>query len=107
MCSRESSRPRRAETSTGRWRSLRMIQTCSCWEPAWTRRARGTLRSANNRSVIFASRIAGEASGGEILVSGLLRELTEGAGDIRFDAGRDVVLKGFAGTHQVYPVRLA
>ena len=48
-----------------------------------------------------------EASGGEILASALLRELTESAGDIRFDAGRDVVLKGFAGTHQVYPVRLA
>jgi len=61
----------------------------------------------HGRSVIFASRIAGEASGGEILASALLRELTESAGDVRFDAGRDVVLKGFAGTHQVYPVRLA
>jgi len=61
----------------------------------------------HGRSVIFASRVAGEASGGEILASALLRELTESAGDIRFDAGRDVVLKGFAGTHQVYPVRLA
>ena len=60
----------------------------------------------HGRSVIFASRIAGEASGGEILASALLRELTESAGDIRFDAGREVVLKGFAGTHQVYPVRL-
>jgi len=61
----------------------------------------------HGRSVIFASRMAGEASGGEILASALLRELTESAGDIRFVAGRDVVLKGFAGTHQVYPVRLA
>ena len=61
----------------------------------------------HGRSVIFASRIAEEASGGEILVSALLRELTETAGDIRFDAGRQVVLKGFAGTHQVHPVRLA
>ncbi|HXJ34096.1 MAG TPA: hypothetical protein VMS22_08645 [Candidatus Eisenbacteria bacterium] len=26
---------------------------------------------------------------------------------IRFDAGREVVLKGLAGTHHVYPVRLA
>ena len=49
---------------------------------------------------------AGEASGGQILASALLRELTESAGDIRFDAGREVVLKGLAGTHQVYPVRL-
>jgi class 3 adenylate cyclase/ketosteroid isomerase-like protein len=59
------------------------------------------------KSVILASRIAGEASGGEILVSALLRDLTESAGDIRFDAGRQVVLKGLAGIHQVYPVYLA
>lgn len=58
----------------------------------------------HGRSVILASRIAGEAAGGEILASALLRELTESAGDIRFDAGREVALKGFAGTHQVYPV---
>jgi class 3 adenylate cyclase len=61
----------------------------------------------HGRSVIFASRIAGEAAGGEILASALLRELTESAGDIRFDAGREVALKGFAGTHQVYPVHFA
>jgi hypothetical protein len=35
-----------------------------------------------------------------------MRELTESAGDIRFDAGREVVLKGLAGTHQAYSVRL-
>src|SRR5262249_17044630 len=65
-------------------------------------------RDFHGRSVVFASRIAGEASGGEILASALLRELTESAGDIRFDAGREVVLKqGLAGTHQVYPVCLA
>ena len=59
------------------------------------------------KSVILASRIAGEASGGEILASALLRELTESAGDIRFEAARNVTLKGLAGTHQVYPVCLA
>jgi class 3 adenylate cyclase len=58
----------------------------------------------HGKSVILASRIAGEASGGEILASALLRELTETAGDIRFGAGREVVLKGLAGTHPVYPV---
>jgi class 3 adenylate cyclase len=68
------------------------------------------LREGNDfhgKSVIFASRITGKASGGEILVSALLRELTESGGDIRFDAGREVVLKGIAGTHRVYPVCLA
>jgi len=59
------------------------------------------------KSVILASRIAGEASGGEILASALLRELTESAGDIRFEAARHVTLKGLAGTHQVSPVCLA
>ncbi len=58
----------------------------------------------HGKSAIFASRIAGEATGGEILVSALLHELTESAGDIRFGAGREVELKGLAGTHQVYPV---
>ena len=59
------------------------------------------------KSVILASRIAGEASGGEILASALLRELTESAGDIQFEAARYVTLTGLAGTHQVYPVCLA
>lgn len=56
-------------------------------------------------SVNFASRVAGEAAGGEILASALLRQLTESAGDIKFDAGREVVLKGISGAHHVYPVR--
>ena len=61
----------------------------------------------HGRSVILASRITEKASGGEILASALLRELTESAGDIRFDAGREVILKGLTGTHHVYPVHLA
>ena len=58
----------------------------------------------HGKSVVLASRVAGAASGGEILVSALMRELTESAGDIRFDTARDVVLKGLAGTHRLYPV---
>jgi class 3 adenylate cyclase len=58
----------------------------------------------HGKSVILASRVAAAASGGEILVSALMRELTESAGDIRFDTGREVVLKGLAGTHRVYAV---
>lgn len=58
------------------------------------------------KSVIFASRVAGAASGGEVLVSGLFRELTESGGDVRFEAGREVSLKGLGGTHWVYPVCL-
>jgi class 3 adenylate cyclase len=58
----------------------------------------------HGKSVVLASRVAGAASGGEILVSSLMRELTESAGDLRFGAGREVVLKGLGGTHRVYPV---
>ena len=36
------------------------------------------------KNVILASRIADQAKGGEILVSALLKELTDSAGDIRF-----------------------
>ncbi|MGI9611661.1 MAG: adenylate/guanylate cyclase domain-containing protein [Acidimicrobiales bacterium] len=46
------------------------------------------------RHVIIASRIADHAAGGEILVSSLVRELTRGKVDLRYDAGRTVELKG-------------
>ena len=56
------------------------------------------------RHVILASRIAGEARGGQVLVSSLLKELTESSGDIRFGEGQQVSLKGLEGVHRVYPV---
>jgi class 3 adenylate cyclase len=52
--------------------------------------------------VILAARIGAQARGGEILVSSTVRELTESAGDLRFDAGREVPLKGLGGTHRLY-----
>jgi class 3 adenylate cyclase len=56
------------------------------------------------KNVILAARIAGQAGGGEILVSSLLKELTESAGDIAFGEGREVELKGLAGQHRVFEV---
>ena len=56
------------------------------------------------KHVNLAARIASEAKGGEILVSSLLRELTESGGDIAFGDGREVVLKGLTGTQRVYKV---
>ena len=53
--------------------------------------------------VTQAARIGNEANGGEILVSALLKQLTEAGGDIAFSDGRDVELKGL-GTHQVFGV---
>jgi class 3 adenylate cyclase len=56
------------------------------------------------RNVILAARISAKGKGGEILVSSLVKELTESAGDIPFDEGRDVELKGLAGLTRIYPV---
>ena len=56
------------------------------------------------KNVILASRIADRAQGGQILVSSLLKELTDSAGDIRFGDVQEVALKGLAGVSQVYPV---
>ena len=54
--------------------------------------------------VALAARIAAAASGGEILVSALLKELTEAAGDVAFGAEREVQLKGLTGRRRVHEV---
>jgi class 3 adenylate cyclase len=54
--------------------------------------------------VNLTARIASQASGGEILVSSLLRELTASGGDIEFGDSRLVELKGLAGEHAMFPV---
>lgn len=58
------------------------------------------------RNVAMAARVAGQADGGEILVSEPVREAVEGQPDIRLGALREVELKGFRGSHDVYPVEL-
>ncbi|MFN0071157.1 MAG: adenylate/guanylate cyclase domain-containing protein, partial [Chloroflexota bacterium] len=59
----------------------------------------------HGKHVVLAARIADQARGGEILVSALLKELTESSGDLRFDEGREVELKGLDRAHQVFVVR--
>jgi class 3 adenylate cyclase len=54
--------------------------------------------------VIIASRIADEAKGGQILVSALLKELTDGTGEFEFGDLREVKLKGLTQTYRLYPV---
>jgi class 3 adenylate cyclase len=56
------------------------------------------------RTVILASRIAAEARGGEILVSSLLKELTESSGEFCFSPGREVALKGLSRPQVVHEV---
>jgi class 3 adenylate cyclase/tetratricopeptide (TPR) repeat protein len=57
------------------------------------------------KNVIMASRVAGKAVGGEILVSSLVRALVESSVDKgTFSDAREVELKGLTGTHTVYAV---
>jgi adenylate cyclase len=56
------------------------------------------------RNVAMAARVAGQADGGEILVSEVVRDAVNEAEDLDFDDGRDVELKGFSGTHRLYAV---
>lgn len=57
------------------------------------------------KAVVLAARIAAEARGGEILVSRLVRELTEGASLFSFTDPTDVELKGLSGMHSLWAVR--
>jgi adenylate cyclase len=56
------------------------------------------------RNVILAARIAAQADGGEVLVSSLLKELTESSGDIAFGEVREVALKGLSGSYRLHSV---
>jgi class 3 adenylate cyclase len=56
------------------------------------------------RAVHLAARIAGQAAGGEILVSGLVRELVSASDDLRFGDAKSVELRGLAGVHTVHSV---
>jgi class 3 adenylate cyclase len=56
------------------------------------------------KNVVVAARIADEARGGEILASSVVKQLTESAGDIGFNEGREVELAGLSGVHAVYKV---
>ena len=57
------------------------------------------------KHVNLAARIAGQASGGQILVSSLLKQLTEGAGEFAFGDGRAVGLKGISGKQRLFEVQ--
>jgi eukaryotic-like serine/threonine-protein kinase len=54
--------------------------------------------------VTMAARIADQAIGGEILVSALLKDLTEGDRDLQFGEPHEVNVKGLDGTQRVYTV---
>jgi class 3 adenylate cyclase len=56
------------------------------------------------KNVILAARIAAQALGGEILVSQEMRDAatTGNENGLRFDDGRELELKGLAGSHRVF-----
>ena len=54
------------------------------------------------KSVILAARIAAQARAGEILVSAVFKAVAESAGDLQFDQGYEVELKGLTGTYRVH-----
>jgi len=56
-------------------------------------------------TVILAARIAGQASGGEILVSSTVHELVGDQTGFVFGDSREAELKGLAGTHCMFPLR--
>ena len=64
-----------------------------------------TIRDADTffgKSVVQAFRIADLAGGDEILLSAMTHDLVESAGDLQFDEGREVELKGLSGVHRVF-----
>jgi class 3 adenylate cyclase len=56
------------------------------------------------RPAAIAWRVAEAARGGEILASGIVRELVEPSGDVEFGPARMVTLRGFRREHLVHPV---
>jgi class 3 adenylate cyclase len=55
------------------------------------------------RNVIMAARVASQAHGGEILVSGVLKALLQGS-DVPWGEPRSAALKGLPGEHEIWPV---
>ncbi len=56
------------------------------------------------RHVAMAARVASQASGGEVLVSSLLRELVAASGEFTLEAREPVALKGLDGEHVLHVV---
>jgi class 3 adenylate cyclase len=65
------------------------------------------LRHADDfygRDVAYAARLGAAATGGEILVSSLVKALVEPSGSVTFEGPREFELKGFEGRQPAYNV---
>jgi adenylate cyclase len=58
------------------------------------------------KTIHYAARVAGQALGGEVLVSSVVHELVSGAG-VDFQESREVELKGLEGLHRLFALDLA
>ncbi|MDT5351383.1 MAG: hypothetical protein QOH91_4670 [Mycobacterium sp.] len=58
------------------------------------------------RNVAMAARVAAQAVGGEVLVTKPVRDAVNKCDDIRFDEGREVELKGFSGSYELFAVEV-
>jgi class 3 adenylate cyclase len=54
------------------------------------------------KNVILAARIAAQAKGGQVLVSSLVKDLTESAQEFTFGKPQQLIIKGLSGTYQVH-----
>ncbi len=91
--------------SSARLRRGKPIRPSACaWACTQARRCEDA-DDFHGRDVVLAARIADHALGGEILVSALLKQLTERTGVAEFTEARDVELKGLDGTHRIYGVK--
>jgi class 3 adenylate cyclase len=55
-------------------------------------------------TVNYAARVAGAATGGEVLVSSLTHDLVVNTGEFEFDTPRETELKGIDGAQRLYPL---
>jgi DNA-binding NarL/FixJ family response regulator len=59
------------------------------------------------RAIFVASRVAGQARGGQILVSELTKALVDGSGELAFTDRGEYELKGLTGRHRLHEVQWA
>jgi class 3 adenylate cyclase len=64
----------------------------------------GNPEQLMGRNVVLAARIAGQAKGGEILVSSTAKEYTQSDPSFRFEERGEFHFKGLHGEHEVYAV---
>ena len=58
-----------------------------------------------SNGLVLAARIAGQAQGGRIIISAILKRIIEAGGEFEFDQGREVQLDGLPGPHLIFELQ--